>query len=276
MVEDSQLRTTGIKVTSAHKIIDDLHKQLTSLLNEDLTSSSLIIKYKWFQTFKISDDAFCSYEYDDFNISTKCKIVKIETIEQKYYDWKHHFQFSITKGNNSNISSIHVVLNECNVFRSFFDPKVPVGIFGDNQLSPVVRLCESLCQNNECPVESIISMFSAQAFRGQHEETAENRAIIKINGDTIADAEDFCRVLAEMSVKGLPEWDIDPLTLPIRYGRYENTIAKSFQTIESQKGKKFSYMYMCKGQDFRNKENQTATGFSKVTVELPRHVDIQD
>ena len=86
LVEDPQLRTTGIKVTSANKIIDDLHKQLTSLLNEDLTSSSLIIKSKWFQTFKISDDAFSSYEYGDLNISTKCRIVKIETIEQKYYD----------------------------------------------------------------------------------------------------------------------------------------------------------------------------------------------
>ena len=119
-------------------------------------------------------------------------------------------------------------------------------------------------------------MFSARNFRSQHEETAENRAIIKINGDTIAGAEDFCHVLAEMSVKGLPEWDIDPLTLPIRHGRYENTITKSFQTIESQKGKKFSYMYKCKGQDFRNKANQIATGFSKVTVELPTDVDMQD
>ena len=133
LVEDPQLRTTGIKVTSTNKIIDDLHKQLTSLLNEDLTSSSLIIKSKWCQTFKISDDAFSSYEYGDLpvNISTECRIVKIETIEQKYYDWKHYFQFSITKGNDSNISNIHVVLNECNVFGSFFDLNVYVGIFGE-------------------------------------------------------------------------------------------------------------------------------------------------
>ena len=59
-------------------------------------------------------------------------------------------------------------------------------------------------------------MFSAQAFHGQHEETAEHRAFIKINSDTIAGAEDFCRVLAKMSVKGVPEWGIEPLTLPIR------------------------------------------------------------
>ena len=69
-----------------------------------------------------------------------------------------------------------------------------------------MRLCEALCQNNECPVESIISIFSSQSFRGQHEDTAENRAFIKINGDTIGGAEDFCKVLAEMSVKGVPEW----------------------------------------------------------------------
>ena len=119
-------------------------------------------------------------------------------------------------------------------------------------------------------------MFSVQAFRGQHEETAENRAIIKINGDTIAGAEAFCHVLDEMNDKGLSEWGIDPLTLPIRYGRYENTIAKNFQTIESQKGKRFSYMYKCKGQDFRNKANQIATGFSKVTVDFPTDLDMQD
>ena len=32
LVEDPQLRTTGIKVTSTNKIIDDLHKQLTTVL----------------------------------------------------------------------------------------------------------------------------------------------------------------------------------------------------------------------------------------------------
>ena len=83
------------------------------------------------------------------------------------------------------------MLNECIIFRTFFDSNISVEILGDNQLSPLIRLCESLCQKNECPFESIISMFLAQTFRGQHEDTAENRAFIKINRDTIAGAEDF-------------------------------------------------------------------------------------
>ena len=79
------------------------------------------------------------------------------------------------------------------------------------------RLCESLCQNNECPVESIISIFSSQTFRGQHEDTAENRSFIKINGDSIAGSEDFCSALAKMSVQGITDWGINPLALPICY-----------------------------------------------------------
>ena len=103
---------------------------------------------------------------------------------------------------------VHVVMNECNVLHSFFDPKVKVETLGNDSLSPMIRLCESLCQNNECPVESIISIFQSQAFRGQHEETAENCAFIKFNGDTISGGQEFCRILAKMSVQGIPEWEI--------------------------------------------------------------------
>ena len=75
--------------------------------------------------------------------------------------------------------------------------------FGNDLLSPILRLCEARLQNNECPVESIISMFTSQTFRGQHEDTAENRAIIKINGDSISGSESFCDTLAEMSFDAL-------------------------------------------------------------------------
>ena len=103
------------------------------------------------------------------------------------------------------MKKIHVVLSECNVFNTFFDPKIEMDTFGNDDLLPLVRLCEALCQNNECPVESIISIFSSQAFRGQHEDTAENRAFIKLNGDTIAGGEDFCEVLSKTSATGVPE-----------------------------------------------------------------------
>ena len=62
-------------------------------------------------------------------------------------------------------------------------------MFGHDQFSPIYRYLESRIQNNECPVESIISMFEKRTFRNQHEDTAENRAIIKIHGDSISGAE---------------------------------------------------------------------------------------
>ena len=69
-----------------------------------------------------------------------------------------------------------VLLNEYNVFDCFFDKKVDKNVFGHDQFSPMYRYLESRMQNNECPFESIISMFENQTFRNQHENTAENRA----------------------------------------------------------------------------------------------------
>ena len=103
---------------------------------------------------------------------------------------------------NDELYNLQVILNESNVLDCFFDPKVLKELFGHGQLFPIVCYCEFRLQNNECPVESIISMFTSQAFKGQHEETAENRAIIKINGDSISGSEDFCHVLAEMTSAG--------------------------------------------------------------------------
>ena len=80
----------------------------------------------------------------------------------------------------------------------------------------MLRFCESRLQNNECPVESIISMFSSQTYRGQDEDTVENRAIIKINGDSISGSDDFCRILAEMSSTGNEAWGIQKLNSLLR------------------------------------------------------------
>ncbi len=65
---------------------------------------------------------------------------------------------SVTSSDDST-EEIHVVLNESNVMDSFFDKKVSKDIFGNGLWSPILRLCESRLQNNECLVESIISMF---------------------------------------------------------------------------------------------------------------------
>ena len=123
---------------------------------------------------------------------------------------------------------MHVVLNESNVLDCFFDWKVDKNVFGHDQFSPIYRYLESRIQNNECPVESVISMFEKRTFRNQHEDTAENMAIIKINGDSISGAEDFCDVLAEMTVSGDEAWGTQKLTLPITYGRYHSELTKAF------------------------------------------------
>ena len=66
---------------------------------------------------------------------------------------------------NDDEETFHVVLNESNVVESCFDSKIPLDVFGHKYLSPVLRLCEARFQNNECPVESIISTFSSQTFQ---------------------------------------------------------------------------------------------------------------
>ena len=171
------------------------------------------------------------------------KIISLTRIEDVFFDWRYHFQLQATSTVDNKEYEFHVVLNESNVLDSFFDPKVPKEVFGHDQLSSMLRYCESRLQNNECPVESIISMFTSQAFKGQHEETAENRAIIKINGDSISGSDDFCHILAEMTSIGNGSWGIAKLPLPITYGRYHNPLAKSFQREFQKQGRKFTYLY---------------------------------
>ena len=129
-----------------------------------------------------------------------------------------------------------------------------------------MRLCEARFQHNECPVESIISSFISQAFRGQHEDTAENRAIIKVNGDSVSGAFEFCDTLAEMSYEGLPEWGIQKLTLPITFGRYHNALAKSFAREETKKGRKFNYMYNCNSEAFSINMKKITETFQEVDI----------
>ena len=71
-----------------------------------------------------------------------------------------------------------------------------------------------------------------------------------------------------MSIQGITDWGIDSLTLPICHGRYENSIAKVFNTIQSQKGKKFDYMYKCQGEAFTLRINAIAYEFQKVRIQF--------
>ena len=228
LAQESDLRTRGLKVTSAKDIVADLYEQLMKLIFDEINENSIVIKYRWFSVFSISNDAFQQYEYQSLGFPTAVKVTSLTLIQDTFFDWRHHFQLEATSTTNDDKFSLHVVVNESNILECFFDPKVSKDVFGHDQFSPMLRFLECRLQNNECPVESIISMFSEQTFRGQNEDTAENRAIIKINGDSISGADDFCDVLAEMSVEGNQSWGIQKLTLPITYGRYNNPLAKAF------------------------------------------------
>ena len=70
LAEDPELRTRGIKITSAETVIDNLQDQLKKLLESKLDSSSLVIRKEWFQIFTISDDYMKSYEYSKLMISS--------------------------------------------------------------------------------------------------------------------------------------------------------------------------------------------------------------
>ena len=71
-----------------------------------------------------------------------------------------------------------------------------------------------------------------------------------------------------MSVQGITDWRINPLALPICYGRYENSIAKYFKTIQSQTGQKFDYIYKCQGETFTSKMNAIANEFQEVRLQF--------
>ena len=71
-----------------------------------------------------------------------------------------------------------------------------------------------------------------------------------------------------MSIQGITDWGIDSLTLPICYERYENSIPKVFNTIQSQRGKKFDYMYKFQGEDFMLRMNAIANEFQKVLIQF--------
>ena len=116
-------------------------------------------------------------------------------------------------------------------------------------------------------------MFTSQTFRGQHEDTAENRAIIKINGDSISGSESFCDTLAEMSFEGVESWGIDKLTLPITYGRYNNSLAKSFAREISKQGRKFSYLYDCSSDMFNASIKAIAESYQEVQITAEKDDD---
>ena len=209
------------------------------------------------------DDEFQTYEYAKFSFPTTVESTSLSQIEATFFDWRYHFQMEASSTTNDEKFLMHVVLNESNVLDCFFDKKVDKDVFGHDQFSPMYRYLESRMQNNECPVESIISMFEKQTFHNQHEDTAEKRAIIKINRDSICATGDFCDILAEMTVSGKETCGVQKLTLPITYGRYHSELAKAFAREYAKQGQKFDYLYKCKSDSFQDQMRFIASNYIK-------------
>ena len=57
-------------------------------------------------------------------------------------------------------------------------------------------------QNNECVIESFISIADNQSFDNQKDEILEDRLIIKCNSDTFASTREISQAIATMSESG--------------------------------------------------------------------------
>ena len=60
-------------------------------------------------------------------------------------------------------------------------------------------------------------------------------------------------------------WSVN---LPIRYGRYQNAIANSFQRIQSLKGQKIDYLYKFKEEDFTQRMKEIGSTFKEIEMDL--------
>ena len=91
--------------------------------------------------------------------------------------------------------------------------------------------------------------------------------MVYINGDSISGADDFCDILAEMSVAGNEAWGIKKLKLPITYGRYHSKLAKAFAREYAKQGQKFDYLYECKSDAFQVQMRSIASNYEDVNFQ---------
>ena len=96
--------------------------------------------------------------------------------------------------------------------------------------------------------------------------------MIKIYGDTsLSRAKEMCTSLSEMALKGSPEWNILPMTLPVTFGRYHNDLAKAFLTMQ-EKPCKYTYMYGCSDSAFVDRQQNIATNYNDIELDPQSNV----
>ena len=231
-----------VRSSQAKEMIEELDRQMSLVLRENTPN-----KFDWFSEFKQKDDLLQFYEYEQlpqFN-----KIMNLNRVDQEFFDLRFHFKATLLVKNEP--KTYHVTLNEGAVLKSFLSSKVD--LFNMPKFSAFYRWTFAKFQNNECVIESFISIADNQSFDNQKDETLEDRLIIKCNSDTFASTREISQAIATMYESGNEDWKIHQVTLPITYGRYQNEQSLVFESIKSQKCSKHSYIFRMLKPEYQSK-----------------------
>ena len=63
------------------------------------------------------------------------------------------------------------------------------------------------------------------------------------------------------------------MTLPVTFGRYHNSIAKAFQTMQD-KPSKYTYMYGCGDKTFEDRQKSIATSYKTIQIDSQSNIVI--
>ena len=140
---------------------------------------------------------------------------------------------------------IHTVLDSSTTASDLFSLDFSCEVLGRRKFLILYHLAETICQNNETQCESIGSQFGHQVFSNQGESVAEYRGCIAANSDIFDTMKPICKKLAELSSKGMPEWGIKKVCLPVTMVDTDRRLERT-----EAKGMKNAHVYDCLDKDF--------------------------
>ena len=146
-------------------------------------------------------------------------IIQFSGIDEHFFDMKTHFELTIGRqtGTSEKILHYHVVPDVKLITEDMFNPNISVDVLGPRNFLIIFMLVNSRVMNLETGLESFFSSLKSQNFSGgQHWQTLTNRGAVKIHvGDKVSQMHSNMQQLANLSLHGLPKWNIPKLILPI-------------------------------------------------------------
>ena len=145
-IQENQI-DVRVRSSQAKEMIQELDRQMSLVPQTNIPN-----KFDWFSEFKQKDDLLQFYEYEQlpqFN-----KIMNLNRVDQEFFDLRFHFKATLLVKNEP--KTYHVTLNEGAVLKSFLSSKVD--LFNMPKFSAFYRWTFAKFQNNECVIESFISM----------------------------------------------------------------------------------------------------------------------